>query len=347
MYTMTSDGSVIDNNGKVIFFSLERFVKDICEGDCCFICGTTPAETQFNDEHILPEWILKKYNLHSKTINLPNKTSFKYAQYKIPCCTDCNSLMGKVFEKPIRELVQKGYQSFTEHIEKNGFEFLLNWLSIIFSKTHLKDKNLRINRDIREKSGYIADNYDWEELHHIHCLARSFYTKCKLDIKVQGTLYILPAQVSDEFEAFDYLDLYAAKTMLLRLGDIAFIHVLDDSCAVMNLYFDTLKKFTRPLSHLQLRELTATFAQANMDLNERPNFYSEFNKDSNFCTINANIPNHFNFSSFDPEKYGLLMSFCFNDYIQALPYPERNVIESHIKKGNYSFLFDENGDLIT
>lgn len=347
MYAMTNDGSIVDDTGKVIFFSVERFVKDICEGNCCFICGASPSEVQFNNEHILPEWILKKYDLYSKTINLPNGTHFKYSRYKIPCCLDCNSLMGREFEKPIRELVEKGYKDFTEYIENNGFTFLLNWLAIIFLKTHLKDKSLRISRDIRKKDGNIADFYDWEDLYHIHCVARSFYTKCKLDPKIQGTLYILPAEISDEFEEFDYIDLYAAKTMLVRLGNIAIIHVLDDSCAVMNLHFETLKKITHPLSHLQLRELTATFAHANIDLVERPSFYSEFDRASNTCKITADIPKNNNFADFNLEEYGSIMYYCFKDFIEAIPFAERGEVESHIKKGDYTFLFDKDGNLIT
>lgn len=346
MYTITGDGSVLDSDGKVVLFSLERFVKDICEGDCCFICGVSPSDAQFNNEHILPEWILKKYDLYHKAINLPNKTTFKYAQYKISCCQNCNSLMGKIFEKPIRELVEKGYNSFTEYIENKGFAFLLRWLAIIFIKTHLKDKNLRINRDARENSGNIADSYNWEELYHIHCVARSFYTQCFLDSKIQGTLYILPAKISDEFEEFDYIDLYAAKTMLLRLGDIAIIHVIDDSCAVMNLYFETIKKITHPLSHLQLRELFATFAHANIELVDRPNFYSEFNRASETCNIMADIPSKMVFSDFDLEKYGVIMHYCFKDFIETIPPAEREIVELHIKRGNYTFLFDEDGNFV-
>jgi hypothetical protein len=30
----TKDGSIINDNGKVLYFSVERFIRDICEGDC-------------------------------------------------------------------------------------------------------------------------------------------------------------------------------------------------------------------------------------------------------------------------------------------------------------------------
>jgi hypothetical protein len=49
MWTKTHDGSIVDTSGRVIYFSTERFVNDICLGDCCFICGAKPSE---NDDAI-------------------------------------------------------------------------------------------------------------------------------------------------------------------------------------------------------------------------------------------------------------------------------------------------------
>jgi hypothetical protein len=46
----------------------ERFIEDICLGDCCFICGAKPDEKPFNNEHILPDWVLRRYDLFARTI---------------------------------------------------------------------------------------------------------------------------------------------------------------------------------------------------------------------------------------------------------------------------------------
>jgi hypothetical protein len=36
----TADGSLVRiSDGRVLFFSIARFKKDIAEGDCCFVCG--------------------------------------------------------------------------------------------------------------------------------------------------------------------------------------------------------------------------------------------------------------------------------------------------------------------
>ena len=61
MWTKASDGTVLDKDDRVVFFSTERFVKDICLGNCCFICGVAPGSVEFNDEHILPDWLLRRH----------------------------------------------------------------------------------------------------------------------------------------------------------------------------------------------------------------------------------------------------------------------------------------------
>jgi len=61
------DKSIINDQAKVIFFSLERFRTDIVEGHCCFICGARPDANAFNDEHVVPRWILKRFDLLQDT----------------------------------------------------------------------------------------------------------------------------------------------------------------------------------------------------------------------------------------------------------------------------------------
>ena len=94
MWTKTEDGSIIDRNGRVVYFSTQRFVRDICEGNCCFVCGAHPDEKQFNDEHILPQWLLRRFNLHSRMLVLPNDGDLSYGRLTVPCCAECNTLMG-------------------------------------------------------------------------------------------------------------------------------------------------------------------------------------------------------------------------------------------------------------
>src|SRR6266481_4127587 len=120
MAHITEDGSIVDRAGKVIFFSTQRFVYDICLGNCCFICGARPEDKPFNNEHILPEWLLRRYDLFSKTITLQNDRTVRYDRYTVPCCVDCNSLMGQVIEEPISRAVQAGTEAVVDYIQESG-----------------------------------------------------------------------------------------------------------------------------------------------------------------------------------------------------------------------------------
>jgi len=231
MLIATDDGSVKTRDNRVIFFSYEQFIADIVRGNRCFICGVSPDAVPFNDEHILPDWILRKFNLHNRVITLPNGEAVRYGQFRIPCCAPCNAKMGEELERPMSELFAGRYQVLAEYVKAKGPWFLFGWMCLIFLKTHLKDNALRFHKDRRKGEENIGELHAWGDLHHIHCMARAFYTGCNIEPEVLGSLLVYPAKMIPGIESFDYGDLSFAQTMLLRIDDIAVIAVLDDSQA--------------------------------------------------------------------------------------------------------------------
>lgn len=262
----TVDGSILDSDGKILFFSFERFKSDIVEGECCFICGVSPDHATFNNEHVLPDWILRRYDLHQKTITLPNSTTFRYGQFTIPCCEECNKTMGRTFEEPISKIFEKGSNALSHELKENGPWLLFCWMCLIFVKTHLKDTNLNFHLDRRKGDERIGDLHDWSELHHIHCMARSFYTGVELSKEAMGSLLVLPAKIRPHFESFDYGDLSFVATMTLRIDDTAIIAVLNDSQAALSVYYEELEKIRGPLSPLQVREIGVHLGFINLHI---------------------------------------------------------------------------------
>jgi hypothetical protein len=344
VFINSADGSVRDADGKLLFFSLEAFLRDIAGGDRCFICGLSPHETRFNNEHVLPDWIVRKYQLHNRVVTLPNGTQLCYDQWKIPCCENCNSLMGTVLENPVRNGMGQGLGIAKEALAQDGSWPVFIWLSLILLKTHLKGRELRLNRDLREPDDRIADLFDWATLHHIHCVARAFYTRASLDATALGSLLVLQAKTADHLELFDYADIHFAKTILLRLDDVAFIAVLDDSCAVLNALQPLIEKFTAPLSPIQLRELMARFAIANLSLKERPKFTSEFDPQTGLYLISTKRPDYWELNEPDAEMYGSILHRATSDYLRGMPAEWHQEMDPHIRRGEFTFLFDPNGD---
>jgi len=313
-FQLTTDGSVVAPDGNVVFFSVARFKRDICEGDCCFVCGASPGEHPFNDEHVIPEWLLREFNLFSRVVTLPNGETCRYDRYKIPCCARCNSLLGERVEQPVSEILKAGASCVSKHARQRGPWLLFVWLCLIYIKTHLRDKAFRWALDTREASSQIGDNYEWEELHHIHCIARSCVTRTRLAPETLGSVLIVPAAIHRHVEPFDYADIYAARTVLVRIHDVAIVAVLNDSCACYSVEKeDLLPRLLGALAPVQLRELLAHFADLNLRIVDRPRFYSEFAGST--YSISATHPEQVELIERDACAYGAILQKACNGFL--------------------------------
>jgi hypothetical protein len=124
--TETIYGDKIDNKGKIIFFSEYGFKQRIIKRKDCFICGARQdSYKKFNDEHVIPDWIESRYPSASKFVGLPNLTSFRRDQYKVPCCKVCNEKMGNEIEQPMSRLFSLSYDEFFQRISQNPEDHLL------------------------------------------------------------------------------------------------------------------------------------------------------------------------------------------------------------------------------
>jgi hypothetical protein len=336
----TQDGSLIRGRN-VLYFSYDRFVKDIVQGSRCFMCGANPELVQFNDEHVLPDWILRRYRLHDREIVLPNYARFPYRQFKIPCCESCNSKLGKWVEKPIQEMFHKGYTAFAKQLVTDGPYDLFCWMCLIFLKTHLKDTGLAMHLDRRKGLQKIGELHSWSDLHHIHCMARWFYTNCHIEKEAIGSLLILPAKNLPYREPFDYCDLSFAQTMLLRIDEIAVIAVFDDSGACQNVIMDFIQKIDGHLSPIQLREIATHMAAINLHLKERPRFGSGFLVTGEYGIV-AEGPSEIELAEWDSEILGKMMHYICGS---AMPeFDGKPEILENVKTGRYSFIYNDKGE---
>lgn len=344
-FILMPDGSVQTKEGDVVFFSMSRFRSDICEGNCCFICGVSPSVRNFNDEHVIPQWLLREQGLFQKMISLPNGQSYRYDRYKIPCCVRCNALLGEKVERPVSQIVKGGMEAVADHLTKEGPWLFFTWLALLFFKAHLRDRAFRWSLDMRKESFFISDTFDWEELHHVHCIARSFFTQPEVHAKVLGTFLAVPASLIESVEQFDFGAVYLTKSIFFCFRDIAIISILNDSSACLSLEREkSLPKINAPLSSLQIRELAARLGYLNLLIKERPIFHSEF--DDNSYRISATLPEFIEVEEWDSKVYGQILYDACQAYLNSLRGPHVREIEDHVLNGRYTFLFDSKGEFI-
>src|SRR5690606_32246221 len=118
----------------------------------------------------------------------------------------------------------------------------------------------------------IGDFYDWGDMHHLHAVARSTYTKASLLPEAIGSLQVFEIAGKLTNDGYDYMDFTLDQTVIIRLGRIGIVATLNDSTAAESAWSDRLDLIDGPISELQLREIGAMFAVANRDLIQRPIF---------------------------------------------------------------------------
>jgi len=343
MIYRTSTDSIYKKN-KVLYFSLEDFIDKIIIDDNCFICGANPDLKEFNNEHVIPNWILRKHNLHSQKVKLSNDSLINYGQYVIPCCKNCNSELSDYYEKPLSKLLNKSYKEVVSEIKSDNSVFLLlfQWLNLIFLKTHLKDQYYNLSLDRRVNKGMISESYNWSDIHHIYCVARSHYSGAKINENAIGSMYILPAM--EILDTFDYLDSTVGKTILIQLNEIALIANLTDAGAGLNLFSKTTNMISSALTHLQLREIVSVLNFINVNLEEKPTFLSDINSISGDYEIRAELPQYFKLLPINERTFspGEFLHYYVEDLIGDIE--NRDLILSQIKEGVRSYLLDKNGE---
>ena len=339
----TADGSLENRDGDVLFFSTNRFRHQICKSDSCFLCGAAAGSRDFNDEHIFPRWLLEHMQLFNTRLTLPNGTRIAYGQYTIPCCTRCNSRLGEEIEAPVSQIIRGGFAAVQRHVEQEGTSLLYTWLSLIYLKTHLKDRRLRFHLDRRLSADTISGalEYEWERFHHTYCVARARFFDVQVDRRAAGSFIVFQVREAKGFPRYDYRDFSMAQATLLRIRDVAFLAVFDDSGAALSDRKDYFARITGEPSPIQLRELLGHLAYTNLALADRPRFSTHVDRSG--LSIRVRRPDQIFREPFDEEALGGILYSCVEEYLPKVRADNLDEIKDLLRKSRYTFLFDANG----
>jgi len=340
--------TTVNSRGIIVFYEMNDFYQKIILEKDCFICGAKKESKVFNDEHILPNWLLTKYKLHNKRITLPNLIGYKYSSYTISCCKECNEALSRHFEMPVSNLLKLPYKELVEAIlhDESYYQLLFEWCTLIYFKVQIKDTELHWKLNKKEGIHSIGESYNWLEYHHIHCMLRRFHTGAFVDKRALGSFILLPALEARGIESFDIATHTKGQTIMIRVGGICIVCVLDDSHAASDLCRGTVRKFTNSLIPVQLREVFCHATYINMNLKERPQYHSEYQHGTEKYFIRAAVPSYWNL--FDKEYVQISIEELLERYCGPMigDRDDREHILEGLKAGKYNFLFNENGHFL-
>jgi hypothetical protein len=240
-----------------------------------------------------------------------------------------------------------GLSAINAFLEGGSLLKLYVWMGLIYLKTHLKDRAMRVHLDRRKGEEKIGDDYDWADLHHIHSVVRCFYNGCTVEKEALGSFLSMPVMHLAGRERFDFSDLYLAQTMVLCVDDCALFAVFDDSGGELRRFYPQLERIPGPLSHIQMREVLAELAFLNLSLKERPTFHTECDMEAETSRIFAVRP-ELDLVPVDLRLRGRLLRHALYTVPEGMQFAgvARDEALAAIDAGTMTFLFDEKGEFI-
>lgn len=341
MWKKNDEGVILDERDNPIFIPIDVF-KNLCASKGCFICGAAPAEREFNNEHVIPRWILKEHNLFDASLTLPNGQNVKYSTYKLRCCKTCNTRLAENFETPVSKILRQHNKGKDLNYED---KFLIyRWMALLVLKTHLMDRFNPNQLNQLTETGKIADSYDWSLFHHIHALARSKLNDVLCDAFSFGTFFFLPFRDISAKDSFDYADLLQGRCVMLRLNDTCYFAALDDGGHCGKHLRHIFERIDGPINTLQARELLTDPAFVRAHLSEEPSFSTITHLEQKKSAIVGRNPDEdVNLIDLDFSVRAKILEFCISGIIDN--YTVTTVEGAVVNDTNFvSYLFDENGN---
>jgi len=241
----------------------DAFEKHDFSLDTCFLCGLHLCESTRSDEHIFPQWLLRKFDLYDKFLNLLNGTTIPYRQLTIPCCATCNSEHLSALENDVRNVVEG-----SEPIDSLDDKTLYLWTSKIFYGLLYREVLLPMDRANRS-TGPIVSTDEIRSYRTLHV----FLQAARLEIEFQcihaafpASIFVFKVQEPRTVEAkFDFRDDINHPALYLRLGSTGILAAFDAGAQAFE-WHRLYRKFRRSRLHpLQLEELgAAMFYKASL-----------------------------------------------------------------------------------
>ena len=125
---------------------IESLIKSLEEFSAakyrCFLCGKELFSGGYTQEHIIPRWAQKRYQLWDQQLILLNQTSIPYRQLTVPCCDECNKYRLKPIEDSLSQTVEQGKDA----VRLLGDKTIFIWLGKILYGLLYKELTLLLDR---------------------------------------------------------------------------------------------------------------------------------------------------------------------------------------------------------
>jgi hypothetical protein len=219
----------------------------------CFLCANPITDGNYTQEHVIPVWAQRRYNLWNQHLVLLNGTDIPYRQLTVPCCDDCNGNRLHPIEDSLSQTVELGKNA----VKALPQSILFLWLAKIFFGILYKELFLLLDRSDPNGSAIVTSEFLRQ-----YKTQRFFLQQARSKVRLMdfspGSFFVFEMQPMPKRELeWDLCDNVDTQFIACRVGKVAMLASLGDGGAQQYLDDEFSDIRDMPLHPLQFRELCA------------------------------------------------------------------------------------------
>lgn len=235
----------------------------------CFLCGTpsSPAEKIT----VFPDWLIRRYGLKDKPVQLLDKSIKTIGELTIPCCSVCVHRHVQPLEETIQKAAEQGLEGWLQLEEKQMFL----WLAKAFYGMLVTELKTELNPLITPEYGVGTNPKMLMKFQSFFALLQALRVPVEFADFSPCSLFVLDAAPDPGEAPFAFHDDMTSMMISLRLGNVEIVACLLDNGLVKR----ALRKVwedvrDRPLPPKQLAEFKARAYYGAYLLNVIPEYFA-------------------------------------------------------------------------
>jgi len=305
--------------------TINKILDNVYSENSCFFCGRELTPNNNSEEHVIPKWIQKKFNLWNEKMVLLNGTSIPYKSLKVPCCKECNGEFLSSVEKQVAAAIRSGVDA----VRNLNKEVLFIWLGKMFLGLHYKELSLPIDRT-NPQSEMISSPEILERMKLHRLFLQSVRGEVVCNDFVPYSILVFECKAPDNPRGgWDFVDNWFGPFISVRIGNIGIISVLQDCQTLEQAWNENMSMYYDKILHpIQFGELESrAFYQATR-FNRTPKYIIRTEENGQNCEVHCpplmgmsckSVYNEWNI-----EEYCNILAWRLGLPLKQLYYPEVN-----------------------
>lgn len=225
----------------------------------CFLSGQKIENIP--EISVFPEWIMKRYSLHEKTMTMLAENVVKYGDIKVPCAPGVIEKIN-ILENDIQKAFEEGYDAVIKIPELNLFQWMAKIMyGILYNdivhgirENRMKDKEFKLSPLLTKKFA------------NLHLMLQSVILPMKFNQFIPWSITIVRVNYSQDI--FNYKDETKNINFSLGMNGFGIVACLQDNGENKKHHQNLLNKIeSKTLHPIQFEELWSRFLYSNYLLN--------------------------------------------------------------------------------